>query len=294
MYEENANIWEKDKTNSQSAAHHRQSDTHSGIQVSPLCLPHEVLQTVLPSAHYSLLGQKVTARGGSVQYIHSDLMWPSSHPCSGIFGNKKCSMSGYSQINDGTGQWDTATLESWGKYEVQCCTIHKKQLLDKMTQFGDICQVCFSSLRRRLYFSWKNLREYARKIVDLQLLQVKEIKNPRIASIPAMSGERTTSLAASLYSVSGLLSHLWSLSVISLVLNTYPVCPEIWNLSLLMIFFLCHASKILRQTKESRPICGLLFLPGLSVRPKSCDHTAQLFSEPLLVSASLSSLPSLI
>lgn len=111
-----------------------------------------------------------------------------------------------------------------------------------------------------------------------------------------MSGERTTSLAASLYSVPGPLSHLWSLSVISLVLNTYPVCPEIWNLSLLMIFFndFCHASKILRQTEESRPICGLLFLPGLSVRHKSYDHTAQLFSEPLLVSASLSSLPSLI
>lgn len=51
-------------------------------------------------------------------------------------------------------------------------------------------KVYFSRLRRRLYFSWKNLTEYARKRADLQLLQVKEVKNPRIAFISAISGER--------------------------------------------------------------------------------------------------------
>lgn len=47
-----------------------------------------------------------------------------------------------------------------------------------------------------------------------------------------------------------------------------------------------HVSEFLRQAKEARLSPGPLFLPGSWVTTKSCDLTAQLFSEPLMVSAS--------
>lgn len=131
------------------------------------------------------LGQTVLAGGGSPQYICSDLTWPPSHSCSDIAGNRKCSVAGYSQISDSTGEWDIATLVSWGRHKSQCRTISKKQPLGKITGNGYMpVKVYFSRLRRRLPFSWNNFREYTGKRADLQLSQVKEeVKNPRIDTI---------------------------------------------------------------------------------------------------------------
>lgn len=158
MLEQKANIWEKDKNNFQTIVHHNHSATHR----KPGCFSMSYSSgssncSVFIPAPWDIpsLGQTMLAGGGSPQYIFSDLSWHPSHSSSYIVGNRKCSVAGYSQRSDSMGEWDIATLVSWGRHKSQCCTISKKQLLGKISGNGCmLIKVYFSRLRRRLQFFW--------------------------------------------------------------------------------------------------------------------------------------------